>query len=63
MNNTFVLRYYYPKISNFESYNKHKSSATQNLQIATKIADEVLCLPTYVELEDKQIIDIVNLLL
>lgn len=63
MNNIFARRYFYPLISSFEPYNKLESSAPQNLQIATKMAEEVLCLPIYVELEDKQIIDIVNLFL
>ena len=58
--NIYSRRYFYPLISSFEPYNKLESSAPHNLQIANKVAEDVLCLPIYVELEDKQIIEIVD---
>jgi len=48
--NIFARRYFYPLISNFEPYNKLESSKIENLLVATKAAEEVLCLPIYVEL-------------
>ena len=60
--NIFARRYFYPLISSFEPYNKLKSSDPQNLITATKAAEQVLCLPIYVELEDKHIIHIIDLI-
>jgi dTDP-4-amino-4,6-dideoxygalactose transaminase len=62
MNNIFARRYFYPLISSSEPYNKLESSAPQNLQMATKMAEEVLCLPIYVELEENEIFTFVSLL-
>lgn len=62
MNNIFARRYFYPLISSFEPYNKLESSAPQNLQIATKMAEEVLCLPIYMELEDCNIEKIIKII-
>lgn len=54
-NNIFARRYFYPLISNFEPYNKLESSSTENLPIATIAAEDVLCLPIYVELNNDDI--------
>lgn len=40
-------RYFYPLISTFFPYNKYPSSVQSNLPIATKMADQVLCLPMH----------------
>ena len=61
-NNIFARRYFYPLISNFDPYNKLKSSDPHNIKTATKAADQVLCLPIYVELEDKHITHIFDLI-
>jgi len=58
--NIYSRRYFYPLISSFEPYNKLESSAPHNLQMATKISEEVLCLPIYVELSDMQVTQIVE---
>jgi dTDP-4-amino-4,6-dideoxygalactose transaminase len=60
--NIYSRRYFYPLISNFEPYSKLESSAPHNLQMATKISEEVLCLPIYVGLKDFQIIKVCNLI-
>lgn len=60
--NIYTRRYFYPLISSFEPYNQLESSDPQNLQIATKIAKEVLCLPIYVELEENVICSIVDII-
>lgn len=62
MSNNFSRRYFYPLISTFEPYNKLESSSASNLIVATQAANEVLCLPIYVELEEAQINQIVELL-
>ena len=60
-NNILGRRYFYPLISDFDSY-KHLSSATkENLPIAIKMANQVLCLPIYVELDIDSIKKIVSI--
>ncbi len=63
MNNIFARCYFYPLISSFEPYNTLESSNKNNHPEASKMADNILCLPIFVELDDKQVIDIVNLFL
>lgn len=60
--NVFGRRYFYPLISDFEPYRHLKSSGKENLPIATDIANKVLCLPIYVELQDEEIKRIVSLI-
>ena len=53
-------RYFYPLISTFEPYREYPTAATENLPVATKVADQVLCLPMHHALSDedlKRIID------
>jgi len=62
-NNIFGRRYFYPLISEFEPYKDLPSAKKGNLPVATKIAEQVLCLPLYVDLniEDiKRIIDLIK---
>ena len=40
-------RYFYPLISNFSTYRGLPSSAKENLPVANKMAEEVLCLPMH----------------
>ncbi|MBN1639340.1 MAG: DegT/DnrJ/EryC1/StrS family aminotransferase [Ignavibacteriales bacterium] len=54
-NNIFSRRYFYPLISNFSTYHSLPSARIENLPTANKIAEKVLCLPIYPELEDKDI--------
>jgi len=54
-NNIFGRRYFYPLISSFEPYNTLPSSNTDNLKIATLTAEQVICLPIYVELKEDDI--------
>ena len=59
-NHILGRRYFYPLISDFEPY-KHLPSATkENLPIATKAAQQVLCLPIYVELDENDVQRIVE---
>jgi len=54
-NNIFTRRYFYPLISNFEPYKNYESSKFENLPIANKIAEQVLCLPICADLNFSQI--------
>ena len=60
--NIFSRRYFYPLISQFPTYRGLPSSSNENLPIATKVAEQVICLPIYPDLtetEVKMIIDII----
>ena len=48
-------RYFYPLISTFSTYRGLPSAAPENLPVATKIANEVICLPMHHELSDENI--------
>lgn len=54
-NNILGRRYFYPLISNFPVYRGLESARAENLPVATKLADEVLCLPMYADLTDEDI--------
>lgn len=45
--NIFARRYFYPLISEFPMYRSLPSAQRNNLPVATKIAEKVLCLPIY----------------
>ena len=54
-------RYFYPLISTFSTYRGLPSAATDNLPVATKIANEVICLPMHHELSDDDLNRILEL--
>ena len=62
--NTFERRYFFiPLISAFPIYKGLKSAKPENLSVATKIADSVICLPIYADLKEddvKKIIEIIK---
>lgn len=51
----FGRRYFYPLISSFSTYKGLESSAPENLPVATKVADSVICLPIYAGLTDDEV--------
>ena len=53
--NVLGRRYFYPLISTFSTYRGLPSAAPENLPVATKIANEVICLPMHHELSDEDI--------
>lgn len=55
-------RYFYPLISTFEPYREYPTAAAENLPIATKVADQVLCLPMHHALSDEDIKRIINVI-
>ena len=48
--NVFGRRYFYPLISTFSTYCGLPSAAPENLPVATKMSNEVICLPIHHEL-------------
>ncbi len=53
-------RYFYPLISDFSTYRGLPSASRENLPVATKMANEVICLPMHHELTDDDIDRILN---
>ena len=61
--NIYGRRYFYPLISTFSAYKGLESARPDNLPIAHKLADQVLCLPMFAELQDADVertIDIIT---
>ncbi|MDE6670242.1 MAG: DegT/DnrJ/EryC1/StrS family aminotransferase [Muribaculaceae bacterium] len=54
-NNVLGRRYFYPLISEFSTYRGLPSASRENLPVANKIADTVLCLPMHHDLSDTDI--------
>jgi dTDP-4-amino-4,6-dideoxygalactose transaminase len=46
-NNIYARRYFYPLITDFPMYCGMPSAQRENLPIATRVAEQVLCLPIY----------------
>ena len=59
-NNIFGRRYFYPLISTLNPYKDYPSANPNNLPIATKMANEVLCLPMHHMLSENDIERIIN---
>jgi dTDP-4-amino-4,6-dideoxygalactose transaminase len=62
-NNILSRRYFYPLISTFSTYRGLDSAKPENLPIATKIADSVICLPMYYGLLEQDIERIINVII
>lgn len=52
-NNIFSRRYFYPLISNLSPYKDLSSARPTKLLVANRIAEQVICLPIYSNLEEK----------
>ncbi len=59
-NNILGRRYFYPLISNFPVYRGLESARSENLPVANKLANQVLCLPMYADLTDDDIARIIK---
>lgn len=53
--NVLGRRYFYPLISEFSTYRGLSSAATENLPVATKMANEVICLPIHHSLSEEDV--------
>ena len=60
--NVLGRRYFYPLISTFSTYRGLPSATPDNLPVATKIANEVICLPMHHELSDVDLDRILSLI-
>lgn len=60
--NVLGRRYFYPLISTFSIYRGLPSASPKNLPVATRIADEVICLPMHHELSDADIERVLNII-
>lgn len=58
--NIFGRRYFYPLISQFPTYRGLDSAKPENLQVAERIANEVICLPIYPGLSEIEIVRIIS---
>lgn len=61
-NNILGRRYFYPLISNFTTYRGLPSASPSNLSIATRMANEVICLPMHHSLSEEEIIRVLDLI-
>lgn len=61
-NNIFARRYFYPLISQFPTYRGLDSSNPKNLEVAERIAKEVICLPIFSSLEISTVSEIIKLI-
>lgn len=61
-NNILPRRYFYPLISEFSMYQSFPSADPYNLPEATAIAQKILCLPIYPDLDNTQIETIARLI-
>lgn len=55
-------RYFYPLISNFSTYRGLESSSPENLPVATRMANSVICLPLHHTLSESDVERVVNIL-
>lgn len=53
--NIFSRRYFYPLISSFEPYRELVSARSENLPVASKASNQILCLPIYVGLTNRDV--------
>lgn len=61
-NNIYTRRYFYPLISDFSMYRGLPSAVHSNLPVAAKTASEVICLPMYPALTNKNVERILELI-
>lgn len=55
-------RYFYPLISTFSTYRGLPSAAPENLPVATKMANEVICLPMHHALSERDVQRVIDLI-
>lgn len=58
----FGRRYFYPLITDFEPYKNYSSASKENLPVANRIAESVICLPMHHALQEKEVELIVSTL-
>ena len=58
--NIYGRRYFYPLITAFDPYKDYPSATPENLPVATKIANQVICLPMHHALSEEDVERVVN---
>ena len=61
--NVLGRRYFYPLICEFSAYRGLESAKPENLPVASKVADSVICLPMYHNLSDSDIQAVLNIII
>ena len=61
--NVLGRRYFYPLISTFSTYRGLESAHPDNLPVATKMAEQVICLPMYYGLTNEDLERITSLVM
>ena len=61
-NNVLGRRYFYPLISTFSTYRGLESARPENLLVATRIANEVICLPMHHALSKADVEKVIELI-
>lgn len=59
-NNVLGRRYFYPLITEFEPYRNYPSATAQNLPVAKKMAEQVICLPMYAFMEEQDVQKVID---
>lgn len=62
-NNIFGRRYFYPLITAFDPYKDYPSAKPENLPVATKVANQVLCLPMHHALNEEDVKRILKIII
>ena len=60
--NIFGRRYFYPLISQFPTYRGLPSAHPGNIPVATRVADQVICLPIYPDLDTEAVATVAEIL-
>ena len=60
--NILARRYFYPLISEFNPYKTYPSATMKNLPVASKLANEVLCLPMYAFMDSCDIDKVIEII-
>lgn len=60
--NIYGRRYFYPLITAFDPYKDYPSAKPENLPVATKIADQVICLPMHHALTDDDVRRVISVI-
>lgn len=58
--NILGRRYFYPLISSFSTYRALPSAVPSNLPVATRIADQVICLPMHHQLSEEDVARVID---
>lgn len=61
-NGIYARRYFFPLISDFPMYQGLPSAVPENLPVARRVAEQVICLPIYPALSDEQVDAVVGLI-